>query len=359
MSNKMLVVYNTCSIGTEPNVRDWDKKIKPLINQTLDGLKICQSDCGSEDKYLSKIRETYGNSMSYYYIKLSLPIHITFNACIRKCVERYGEFEWYVYLSSGTTFKNDDMLEKIYNYLQIDDKIGRVLIPAENDNSAPTDFMTHALELKMTGRYKGKGHRITQTPKMQMWDKSKKYVLKPGQRLTNHASIISNEWFKKFNNKLHPDIYNGIGVEGNYSYLASSIHKQNIIIPTNILRKYVPNDEVDGTSDKHNLPIQKKRSEWMFREFRDLEKINLKNQHLGFVTDLPFRYRLEPKVEYKGRIVSNYEPDVAKIYEGLFDEEGFYLDKSNENLLYENLRRDLFLSDKEFNYKDFNYEMWE
>ena len=117
MSNKMLVVYNTCSIGTEPNVRGWDKKIKSLMNQTLDGLKICQSDCGSGDIHLSKIRKTYGNSMSYYYTKLPLPVHLTFNACVRKCVERYGEFEWYVHLSSGTTFKNDDMLEKIYDYL--------------------------------------------------------------------------------------------------------------------------------------------------------------------------------------------------------------------------------------------------
>jgi len=70
-------------------------------------------------------------------------------------------------------------------------------------------------------------------------------------------------------------------------------------------------------------------------------------------------YRLEPKVEYNGQIVSDFSPDVAKIYEGLFDEEGFYLDKSNENFLYENLCRDLFLSDKEFSYNDIKYEMRE
>ena len=71
------------------------------------------------------------------------------------------------------------------------------------------------------------------------------------------------------------------------------------------------------------------------------------------------RYRLEPKVMYQQRNISDYDPDVPKIYEGFFDEDGYYIDKSNEKFLYDNLCKDLFLNDDEFDYDKIDYEMWE
>ena len=357
MSNKMLVVYNTCGLGEVPKVQEWIKRIKPLVSQSLDGVRICHSDNGSDDKSLNVIKKEFGKKMSYFNIKEPLPVHITFNACVRECVGRFGEFEYYVHLSSGTTFDEPDDLEKIYNYLKTDGDIARCVVPAKNDNSAPIDFITHAIELKHQNNIRGKSHRIEQTPEMQKWDKSKKYVLRPGQRSTNHASIISNEWYNKFGGKLHPDIYNGIGVEGNYSFLATSIHKQNVIIPTNILGRYVPNDEVEGTSDRHNL--REKRKNWMFRKLRDLEKINLKYHHLGYITDLPMRYRLESKVVINGMVVSDHEDESVRYTKDLFDENGFYIDEKNERFLFDALTKNLFLNDKEFNYDNIEGYMYE
>ena len=356
MSNKMLVVYNTCGIGENPNVDGWIGKLEPLIGDEFEGLRVCHSDCGSDDKSLEKVRERFGGLISHYYVRDHLPVHITFNSCVRNCVKRYGEFEYYVHLSSGTTIDLES-LKRIYKWLITDKEVARVVVPAQNDNSSPTDFTKHALLLKREGNVKSKSHRIEQLKKDQIWDTSKKYVLKPGQRSTNHASIISNEWFKKYNNKLHPDIYNGIGVEGTYSFLATSIHRQNVIVPTELIDEYVPNEEVEGTSDRHN--IKQKRVNWMFGKIRDLEKINLRSQHLGFVTDLPMKYRLEPKVMYNGYNISDYDPDVPKIYEGLFNEDGYYIDKSNEKFLYDNLYKDLFLCDDEFDYNNIDDEMWE
>ena len=202
--NKILVVYNTCTHGSVPNVVGWIEKIKPLVSQTLDGVTICHSDNGSDDKSLNIVKKEFGMDMSYFNIKTPLPVHITFNACVRECVKRFGEFEWYMYLSSGTTFDKPDDLEKIYNYLKTEIDVARLMIPAQNDNSAPIDFIKHGLELKSEGNKKA--HQLEQTPEMQRWDKSKKYVLKPGQRSNNHASVISNEWYKKYGGKLHPDI---------------------------------------------------------------------------------------------------------------------------------------------------------
>jgi len=356
MSNKMLVVYNTCGIGEKPNVDGWIGKLEPLIGDEFEGLRICHSDCGSDDKSLERVRERFGGLISHYYVKNHLPVHITFNSCVRKCVKRYGEFEYYVHLSSGTSL-DVKSLKRIYEWLIADSNVARVVIPAQNDNSSPTDFIKHALLVKREKNIKSKSHRIEQSKKDQIWDTSKKYVLTPGKRSTNHASIISNEWYKKFDDKLHPDIYNGIGVEGTYSFLATSIHKQNVIVPTDLIDEYVPNEEIEGTSDRHN--IREKRVNWMFGKIRDLEKINFKNHHLGFVTDLPMRYRLEPKVMYQQRNISDYDPDVPKIYEGFFDEDGYYIDKSNEKFLYDNLCKDLFLNDDEFDYDKIDYEMWE
>ncbi len=353
--NKILVVYNTCTHGGVPNVAEWIEKIKPLVSRTLDGVTICHSDNGSDDKSLNIVKKEFGKDISYFNIKTPLPVHITFNACVRECVSRFGEFEWYIHLSSGTTFEDKSDLEKIYNYVNSDSDIARAVVPAQNDNSAPIDFIMHGLEIKAKGGNK-KGHQLEQTPEMQRWDKSKKYVLRPGQRTNNHASVISNEWYKKYGGKLHPDIYNGMGVEGNYSYLATAIGKQNIIIPTDIIGRFVPNDEIEAPA---NTKYGVTRSSWMFKNFRDLKSINKKNQHLGYITDLPGRFRLESKVIINGRLLSNYEVESVKYTEGIFDEAGFYIEEQNQKILYDTLCKDLFLSDEEFNYDDIESDMYE
>jgi len=352
--NKILVVYNTCGIGQSTKVQEWIKRIKPLVSQTLDGVTICHSDNGSDDKSLNVVKEEFGKGMSYFNIKTSLPVHITFNACVRECVSRFGEFEWYIHLSSGTTFEDKSDLEKIYNYLKTEIDIARLMIPAQNDNSAPIDFIKHGLELKSEGNKKG--HQLEQTTEMQRWDKSKKYVLKPGQRSNNHASVISNEWYKKYGGKLHPDIYNGMGIEGNYSYLATAIGKQNVIIPTDIIGRFVPNDEVEQPS---STEYGVTRRSWMFKNFRNLESINKKNQHLGYITDLPGRFRLESKVIINGKLVSDYEVESEKYTKGIFDENGFYIKEQNQKLLYDRLCKDLFLTEEEFNYDDIESSMYE
>ena len=89
MSNKMLVVYNTCGIGENPNVDGWIGKLEPLIGDEFEGLRVCHSDCGSDDKSLEKVRERFGGLISHYYVRDHLPVHITFNSCVRNCVKRY------------------------------------------------------------------------------------------------------------------------------------------------------------------------------------------------------------------------------------------------------------------------------
>lgn len=352
--NKILVVYNTCGVGGVPKVQEWIKRIKPLVSQTLDGVTICHSDNGSDDESLNILKEEFGLDISYFNIKKPLPLHITFNACVRECVKRFGEFEWYLFVTVGTVFEEPDDLEKIYNYMKTDSDIARVVIPAHNDNSAPIDFIKHGLEIKAKSNQQG--HKLKQTPEMQRWDKSEKYVLSPGKRLNNHASLISNEWYKKYNSRLHPDIYNGMGVEGNYSYLATAIGKQNIIIPTDILGRFVPNDEVEQPS---RTEYGVTRRNWMFKNFRNLESINKKNQHLGYITDLPGRFRLESKVIINGTLVSDYEVESEKYTKGIFDENGFYIKEQNQKLLYDRLCKDLFLTEEEFNYDDIESSMYE
>ncbi len=352
--NKILVVYNTCTHGGVPNVAEWIEKIKPLVSRTLDGVTICHSDNGSDDKSLNIVKKEFGKDISYFNIKTPLPVHITFNACVRECVSRFGEFEWYIYLSSGTTFEDKSDLEKIYNYVNSDSDIARVVVPAQNDNSAPIDFIKHGCEIKSESNKQN--HQLNQTPEIQRWDKSEKYVLSPGKRSNNHASLISNEWYKKYNSKLHPDIYNGMGIEGNYSYLATAIGKQNVIIPTDIIGRFVPNDETEDISKtKYGVT----RRSWMFKNFRNLESINKKNQHLGYITDLPGRFRLESKVIINGTLVSDYEVESEKYTKGIFDENGFYIKEQNQKLLYDRLCKDLFLTEDEFNYDDIESSMCE
>ena len=58
-------MYNTCTHGGVPNYVGWIEKIKPLISQTLDGVTICHSDNGSDDKSLNIVKNEFGMDMSY------------------------------------------------------------------------------------------------------------------------------------------------------------------------------------------------------------------------------------------------------------------------------------------------------
>ena len=98
---------------------------------------------------------------------------------------------------------------------------------------------------------------------------------------------------------------------------------------------------------------------WNYGPNYKYNRINKKNQHLGYITDLPGRFRLESKVIINGTLVSDYEVESEKYTKGIFDENGFYIKEQNQKLLYDRLCKDLFLTEEEFNYDDIESSMYE
>ena len=45
--NRILVVYNTCGLSIEPDERHWIKEIEMLLAQSMPGVHIVHSDCGT------------------------------------------------------------------------------------------------------------------------------------------------------------------------------------------------------------------------------------------------------------------------------------------------------------------------
>ena len=105
--NKLLVVYNTCGFSGREPVDWYIDCIKNILAQDLEGTKVVLSSCGNSSETIKKLVSTFGRSISYNLIHDRITVNQSFNHTVAKCVERYGEFEGYLYIDSGINFRQD------------------------------------------------------------------------------------------------------------------------------------------------------------------------------------------------------------------------------------------------------------
>ena len=96
---KLLVVYNTCGIKCDNT--DWYIKcINSLLEQDFDDYRVVLSSCMNGPECFKRVYDTFGNKISYCYHAEPHTVNITFNKTVQECVNRFGEFEGYLYVDS-------------------------------------------------------------------------------------------------------------------------------------------------------------------------------------------------------------------------------------------------------------------
>ena len=102
--SKILVVYNTCGISGKENSSFYIDSLHSILNQEFDGFDVVMSSCLNSDKTRSNVFDIFKNKIKYNFINERHPVNVTFNHSIRKTIEKFGEYESYMYVDSGTTF---------------------------------------------------------------------------------------------------------------------------------------------------------------------------------------------------------------------------------------------------------------
>jgi len=204
--NKLLVVYNTCGFSGREPVDWYIDCIRNLLNQDLDGVKVVLSSCGNSGGAIKKLFEAFGRRIVYNLINDRITVNMSFNHTVAKCVEKFGEFEGYLYIDSGINFRdNAAVLSKAYELFK-SDNYGMVTVQASNDNGFP------------------------QWIGVDKFVEDENFVIPVGRACNLHTQIFSNEIFKAFDNKIIPDIFVAYCTESVFSFLAAATNQRWVIL---------------------------------------------------------------------------------------------------------------------------------
>ena len=204
--NKLLVVYNTCGFSGREPVDWYIDCITNLLNQDLDGIKVVVSSCGNSAGTIKKLFAAFGRRVAYNLINDRITVNMSFNHTVAKCVEKFGEFEGYLYIDSGINFRDDQtVLTKAYELFK-SDNYGMVTVQASNDNGFP------------------------QWIGVDGFVENEDFVIPVGRACNLHTQIFSNEMFKAFDNKIIPDIFVAYCTESIFSFLAAATAQRWVIL---------------------------------------------------------------------------------------------------------------------------------
>ncbi|MAR66583.1 MAG: hypothetical protein CL833_04955 [Crocinitomicaceae bacterium] len=238
MSNKLLIVYNTCGIKRESPDK-YIKNIESILNQDIDNSRVVMSSCLNSDGVRNQVKNHFGDRISYNFIDDILPVNVTFNHSCIKAREEIGDFEGYTYVDSGITFTKIDDMSKLYNLFKKDD-YGMVASRTSTDSGYSLWFDL------------GEG----------LWDTSQDYklfekgdfVIPVGKTVNLHVQIFAKKLFDYYG-FLVPDIYAGYCTESVFSFLCAAL-KTKFVVSSDVIVDHLHQMDI-GSSGFDPLSWQK------------------------------------------------------------------------------------------------------
>tara|TARA_Y100000310_G_scaffold221508_1_gene223082 strand:- start:1651 stop:2790 length:1140 start_codon:yes stop_codon:yes gene_type:complete len=254
----ILIVYNTCTLNLPdyPSVQlgRWMGDVKKILSQDIFSstekklkCKIVVCECRGVDErawssnpvFIEWLDELKDKGVGYNLIKQYLPFGQAVNHTIKEIVKINGTYEYYMYWSSGLRIGDDvGQLHRIYELLKSNSNICRASLLGSDDNAPPENFE---------------------------YTQEDPYVILPGLTVNDHCSIYSNEFFELFDRCIRPDLFVGNGSENAFSYMASSIGRQSVILPERISPKLSHTKRADGS----NPGIGTRKPTWYINEIAD------------------------------------------------------------------------------------------
>jgi len=315
--NKLLAVYNICGINGRPNLPRYLNSIDSILEQDLDDVKVVVSSCLNNSADITFLQNQFGDRVSFNVISEVLPVNVTFNHSVKKCVKKFGEFETYLFIDSGIDFQNQkEAFRELYNLY----KAGPyAMVSARADGD--TGFLTWFRE-RLGIDTDDRGDSLFANGHM---------VLPIGSAINLHTQIFSNDLLQEYG-RLIPDIFAGQCTESVFSFLCAAIKKKWIIHEGIVLNHLTG---MDGASSGFAPHLW----EWVDHNPR---------------WDHPFRVSSVVEIVKKGvQFGMGYEElqDIVLHRPDKFDEEGYALDER----LKDYIKNNMFLNQQQIDYDDITH----
>jgi len=238
-NNRILVVYNMCGIRRE-NIGFYKLAINSVLEQNFEGMQIVLSMYKSSVHCKKELAKEFGNKISYVFYDHTdmLGVNATFNKTVRICVEKYGDFDGYLYLDSGiilTDFTSDEhtkIIQKSYDAF-MSGPYSMISLQVDDDSGF------HHLGMKNTST-------VSQVS-------GEHYVIPLGKAVNLHSQIFSHEIYETFEGKILPDVFAAYCSESVLSFFNSCIHKKWILMKDVVVR-HLPSLEGSSASFLHQSP---------------------------------------------------------------------------------------------------------
>ena len=226
---KILVVYNTCGISGKENSGHYIKSIQSILNQDFDDFDVIVSSCLNSEETRNKLLDKFSGKVKFNFVDEKHPVNVTFNHSVMKSIERYGEYNSYMYVDSGTTFV-PNLLHELNTRMETG-KYGMVTPQPEND----TEYFAGL----GVGRY-----RCDDEYARSILFKDGDYIIPIGKGMGTHTNLISEE-LRIYYGKVYPDIFASHCTESTFSFLNAALKKQWLLMKDFILPHQI---SLDGQS---------------------------------------------------------------------------------------------------------------
>jgi len=206
--NKLAIIFNTCGIKRE-SLNNYINNIQSILDQDFDGARVILSSCLNSQKVREFIHDSFGDRISYNYIDEVLPVNVTFNHSCIKARDEFGDFEGYVYVDSGITFRRRNDISQLYSVFK---KTNSAMIASRTN----TDSGYHL--------WFGVGDGLWDTSKDHELFSQETFKIPVGKTVNLHVQIFSKHLFDYYN-YIIPDIYAGYCTESVFSFLCAALGK--------------------------------------------------------------------------------------------------------------------------------------
>lgn len=222
MSNKpsFLIVFNICEIQRS-NLSFYIKRIDNLLKLDYKKYHICISGCRVRRETKKALIERYANKVSFNFTVQKLTVQMTFNQTVEKCIQRFGEFNGYIYVESGIDIGDSIINLNILNEIAERYKTGKYgIISIQTDTDHGHHWILNQERLDN-----------------QAYILDEDFIIPPGKCCHLHFTVFTDIFYKKYN-KLLPDIFNAWCIETTLSVMCAAIKTQWVIINTIIVEHY-------------------------------------------------------------------------------------------------------------------------
>lgn len=206
----ILSVYNICGI-LHDNTEKYVNYLNTLVKQEVDQ-RIIVSACMPSPRTIPFLQEKFPE-IDFVVVNQNLPVNITFNYAVLKGIEKYGEFDSYLYMSCDSYFTGSQQLSQLSGLMT--EGVGLVCPRLVRDSG-------YAFGLKLGS------HRLDDFGASLAMFATGDYTIPIGRAVNAHMLLYSNK-IQSFYGKCCPDIFKGYCTESVLSFVAGALNLSWII----------------------------------------------------------------------------------------------------------------------------------